>query len=330
MSVGVTVLPSLAKSLRPHQEFYYFETLYNRRHHLCNKLEISMFQIYISDLLALCKREFPSDKEIQYNCNEIRKTQDELVNRNIRLAFRICYNGEFSKIRNVNNIDDMKQAAVLGLYPAISKFNHTLGIPFASYASFWVRKYVYQEVLPNTKYVPVGHLQSISDRQETEQRVQKIGINISTNRTRTFLAQNPDTEYYDTKEDEIEDPTTKITEQIHASNIAEKVRSFLLGGIEYTREQIKQAEQKYKKDRTPQNRIEYRKFCRELEKNIKIATIILSRNNVANPFYPINGHSVRVQDLARYYSIDKQRIYQLEKEARENLQKKFGFLALIT
>jgi len=76
---------------------------------------------------------------------ELQTLERFLVERNLRFAAKLVFDPCFSGYRKNQDIRDLLQTAFLGLYPAIIKYDFKRGIPFSSFARFWIKKYIYRQ-----------------------------------------------------------------------------------------------------------------------------------------------------------------------------------------
>ncbi len=302
-------------TLSREEELRYFQQLYDYRQEICDLLSLpSPYHFHIQDLTKAYKEQRPTDQAARALCQKILELEKRLVQANIRLAYRICYNSEFEKIRSSETIEDMKQTAILGLYPAVSKYKHDQGVPFANYASFWIRKYVYQFTMPEQKYVPIGELEDAD--LEFKENLYTVTDTVRARKNKRSIRDTTKTGTFITDE--------KTVSKISERQTFDAILDFLLGDVEQKKRELEAWADIYEENRTNHNRTQYQKACREYVRSFRTVIIVTARQNIPTPYYPCNGTPIKVADLARFFSVTVNRIYQIETDILFSLRKKFA------
>lgn len=97
-------------------------------------------------------REEEHELAVRYRKFGDRDAAFRLVTGNLRLVVRIA----FEYRRAFLNILDLIQEGNLGLLQAVKKYDPFRGVPFSSYAAWWIRAYILKHLLDHWSVVKVG------------------------------------------------------------------------------------------------------------------------------------------------------------------------------
>lgn len=74
-------------------------------------------------------------------------TQNKLITMNAGLAAHAA-----KRLANGNNYTDLYQSGILGLYPAVQRFDDTLHYRFSTYAMYWIRSFMHRALRKDLKH----------------------------------------------------------------------------------------------------------------------------------------------------------------------------------
>jgi RNA polymerase sigma-32 factor len=112
------------------------------------------YRAYLRQVLKYPRLTREEEHELAVRYREFGDTQAayRLVTGNLRLVVRIA----FEYRRAFLNILDLIQEGNLGLMQAVKKYDPFRGVPFSSYAAWWIRAYILKHLLDHWSIVKVG------------------------------------------------------------------------------------------------------------------------------------------------------------------------------
>jgi RNA polymerase sigma-32 factor len=124
-----------------------------------NLLSRDALQLYLQQIknYKLLTREEEVELARRVYENNDEEAVNQLVTSNLRLVAKIAM--DFRRYW-AKNLLDLIQEGNLGLVQAARKFDHTRGVKFSYYASFWIKAYMWKFIMDNWKLVKIGTTQS--------------------------------------------------------------------------------------------------------------------------------------------------------------------------
>lgn len=138
-----------------------------------------------------------------------KKTRDpiigkKIVNSNLRLVVKIAK--EMSPIKN--SLMDVIQEGNTGLIKAVEKYDPDQKVPFANYAAYWIRAYIYRFNMNNSNLIKIGTTEA--------QRKLFYNLNKEISKLRNKGIELSDAElaeYFSVKEEEIQEMKIRMTKE---------------------------------------------------------------------------------------------------------------------
>jgi len=92
------------------------------------------------------------EEEIEISKNILEgniEAQDQLITANLRLVVSIAKKYTQSGI----SVQDLIQEGNIGLIKAVKRFDHTMGIKFSTYATFWIKQSIFRYISSNKRVI---------------------------------------------------------------------------------------------------------------------------------------------------------------------------------
>ncbi|MDR0355573.1 MAG: RNA polymerase factor sigma-32 [Deltaproteobacteria bacterium] len=119
----------------------------------------SSFTAYLAEIRRF-KLLTPAEEEKllkKYKHDDDPAAAQKLITANLRLVVKIAM--EFQSYW-LNNVQDLIQEGNMGLMQALKKFDHTRGVKFSYYASYWIKAYMLKYIMENWRLVKLGTTQA--------------------------------------------------------------------------------------------------------------------------------------------------------------------------
>jgi RNA polymerase primary sigma factor len=135
--------------------FTVFISLYSLPEETAQKLETYIKKQHKLPSARTFSRYLPSDKELKFELQQIRRRSYEAHNAIIRANLRLVVSVAKRYIGRGSSFLDLIQEGNIGLLRAVSKFDPTRGYKFSTYATWWIRQSISRSIADQARTIRI-------------------------------------------------------------------------------------------------------------------------------------------------------------------------------
>lgn len=144
-----------------------------------NKNTLLINKKYYNDL---SKFETLTEEQVKELCIKYKQGDanafNQLIESNLKLVIYFAKQYDITiKTNEVISLDDLISEGNIGLIKAINKYNPFLGVKFASYASYWIKKEIQDFIYNNCEVIRIPQSRIISDSKILKETIKLFNIN---------------------------------------------------------------------------------------------------------------------------------------------------------